>query len=124
MCITNYLSLEKWQYLESLETVKKQRQTMQRLSLDNSTYNKLINHLDLLIDTEKQKLETGKQIIGLIQNQTSKDILIYRYIKLYDWYKIARIMRYSEKQIYRLHNIALTEFDRIETDLQLSKLYD
>ena len=114
MPVIDYLSPEKTEYIKSLESMKRHRKTLQALSLDNSSYNKLIRYIDSVIESESRKQEKGKAIIEKIQNQTLKKILIYRYIRLYDWRKIADLLLYSDRQIFVLHKQALTEFNRIE----------
>ena len=57
----------------------------------------------------KDYSEISKQI-ELLENIQEKDVLHYRYIKGLDWWKVAEIMNYSERQIHRFHGNALLHF--------------
>ena len=48
--------------------------------------------------------------ISRLEDQDERDVLFYRYIKGYDWWKIAQIMDYSERWIYELHGRASLQF--------------
>lgn len=61
----------------------------------------------------KDYSEISKQI-ELLENIQERDVLHYRYIKGLDWWKVAEIMNYSERQIHRFHGNALLHF-RIPT---------
>lgn len=54
--------------------------------------------LDLLF-YQKEIRET----IKLIQDQTIADLLAYRYIDYKPWSKIADLMHYSQRNVYKLH---------------------
>lgn len=57
-----------------------------------------------------KQVQTYKDIaykIGEIDDQDERDVLFYRYMKGFDWWKIAQIMDYSESWIYELHGKAL-----------------
>ena len=49
--------------------------------------------------------------ISRLEEQDERDVLFYRYIKGYDWWKIAQIMDYSERWIYELHGRALKKME-------------
>lgn len=49
--------------------------------------------------------------ISRLEDQDERDVLFYRYIKGYDWWKIAQIMDYSERWIYELHRRALKKIE-------------
>ena len=49
--------------------------------------------------------------ISRLEDQDERDVLFYRYIKGYDWWKIAQIMDYSERWIYELHGRALKKME-------------
>ncbi len=49
--------------------------------------------------------------ISRLEDQDERDVLFYRYIKGYDWWKIAQIMDYSERWIYELHGRALKKIE-------------
>ena len=49
--------------------------------------------------------------ISRLEDQDERDVLFYRYIKGYDWWKIAQIMDYSESWIYELHGRALRKIE-------------
>lgn len=46
--------------------------------------------------------------IKRLQSENEKDVLFYRYIKGMDWWEIAEKMKFSERQIFRIHGQALT----------------
>lgn len=67
-----------------------------------------------LIEERRQRIRTYKQIVRQIKRMKSRnesDVLFYRYIKAMDWWDIAELMGFSERQIYRIHGKALVHFD-------------
>lgn len=82
-----------------------------------SAQNDLSSYAAILHDREEELYQEGvKQVqtykdiaykIGKIDDQDERDVLFYRYIKGFDWWKIAQIMDYSERWIYDLHGRAL-----------------
>lgn len=82
-----------------------------------SAQNDLSSYAAILHDREEELYREGvKQVqiykdiaykIGKIDDQDERDVLFYRYIKGFDWWKIAQIMDYSERWIYDLHGRAL-----------------
>lgn len=60
------------------------------------------------------RIKTYQQITGQIEQLKSdneKDVLFYRYIKRLEWYEIAEMMGFSERQIFRIHGKALAHFE-------------
>ena len=82
-----------------------------------SNQNDLSSYAAILHEIEEELYQEGvKQVqaykdiaykIEKIDNQDERDVLFYRYIKGFDWWKIAQIMNYSESWIYELHGNAL-----------------
>lgn len=82
-----------------------------------SNQNDLSSYVAILRDKEEELYQEGvKQVqtykdiaykIGEIDDQDERDVLFYRYMKGFDWWKIAQIMDYSESWIYELHGNAL-----------------
>lgn len=82
-----------------------------------SNQNDLSSYAAILHEREEELYQEGvKQVqvykdiaykIEKIDNQDERDVLFYRYIKGFDWWKIAQIMDYSESWIYELHGNAL-----------------
>ena len=67
-----------------------------------------------LIEERRQRIRTYKQIVQQIKRMKSRnesDVLFYRYIKAMDWWDIAELMGFSERQIYRIHGKALAHFE-------------
>lgn len=48
--------------------------------------------------------------IKRLHSENEKDVLFYRYIRGMDWWEIAEKMKFSERQIYRIHGKALAKF--------------
>ena len=55
--------------------------------------------------------------IKKLRSRNEDDVLFYRYIKGMEWYEIAEIMSYSERQIHRIHGKALDHFQLPEKDV-------
>lgn len=82
-----------------------------------SNQNDLSSYVAILHEREEELYQEGvKQVqvykdiaykIEKIDNQDERDVLFYRYIKGFDWWKIAQIMDCSESWIYELHGNAL-----------------
>lgn len=49
--------------------------------------------------------------INKLPSESEKDVLFYRYIKGLEWYEIAEKLRFSERQIFRIHGKALVRFE-------------
>lgn len=67
-----------------------------------------------LIDERYMRIKTYQQIarqIKKLKSENEKDVLFYRYITGLDWWEIAEKMKFSERQIYRLHGKALVHFE-------------
>ena len=62
----------------------------------------------------KRYVERKKIIIRQIEeigSQDYADVLFYRYVEYMTFQDLASLMHYSERQIYRMHDKALTVFD-------------
>ena len=57
-----------------------------------------------------QKCKEIKDRIEQLENEDEKDVILYRYIKLMKWKDICTKMKYSWKQIHRIHSNALIHF--------------
>lgn len=68
----------------------------------------LINHLKKLICKKSALTLDILQNIESLNNETEKNLLYLKYIDGYSWEKISEIMNYSLRQIYNLHNKALS----------------
>lgn len=67
-----------------------------------------------LIEERYLRIKTYQQIarrIKRLRSENEKDVLFYRYIKGMDWWEIAEKMKYSERQVHRLHGKALAHFE-------------
>ena len=54
-----------------------------------------------------------EQQIDMLPDERYRDLLECRYLMLWDWRKIAKVMNYSESHVFRLHRAALQEFAKI-----------
>ena len=59
-----------------------------------------------------RKYKEIEYAIKQISDESEKDILYYRYIKGWDWWKVAQAMEISERQVYRLHGKALKHLQK------------
>lgn len=67
-----------------------------------------------LIHERYLRIKTYQAIARQIKRMKSRnesDVLFYRYIKAMDWWDIAELMGFSERQIYRIHGNALAHFE-------------
>ena len=67
-----------------------------------------------LIEERYLRIKTYQEIakrIKKLKSENEKDVLFYRYISGLDWWEIAEKMKFSERQIYRLHGNALAHFE-------------
>ena len=66
-----------------------------------------------LIDERYYRIKDYHDIVGRIKklkSENEKDVLFYRYIRGMDWWEIAEKMKFSERQIFRIHGKALANF--------------
>lgn len=66
-----------------------------------------------LIDERYYRIKDYQDIVGSIKklkSENEKDVLFYRYIRGMDWWEIAEKMKFSERQIFRIHGKALANF--------------
>ena len=66
-----------------------------------------------LIDERYHRIKDYQEIVGRIKklkSENEKDVLFYRYIRGMDWWEIAEKMKFSERQIFRIHGKALANF--------------
>ena len=66
-----------------------------------------------LIDERYCRIKDYHEIVGRIKklkSENEKDVLFYRYIRGMDWWEIAEKMKFSERQIFRIHGKALANF--------------
>lgn len=71
---------------------------------------------DMLYQEGVEAVKVYKDIesqIKKLEDQDERDVLFYRYIKGYDWWKVAEAMDKSERTIYRLHGSALRKMKKI-----------
>ena len=60
-------------------------------------------------------LDISKRI-NRIKKESERDVLFYRYIRRMEWDKIAERMSYSERQVFRIHGMALAHFEITKDD--------
>ena len=66
-----------------------------------------------LIDERYYRIKDYQDIVGRIKklkSENEKDVLFYRYIRGMDWWEIEEKMKFSERQIFRIHGKALANF--------------
>ena len=66
-----------------------------------------------LIDERYCRIKDYQDIVRRIKklkSENEKDVLFYRYIRGMDWWEIAEKMKFSERQIFRIHGKALANF--------------
>lgn len=66
-----------------------------------------------LIDERYCRIKDYQEIVRRIKklkSENEKDVLFYRYIRGMDWWEIAEKMKFSERQIFRIHGKALANF--------------
>ena len=69
-----------------------------------------INHqVDMLILAEQKAIA----LIDMVPDANQMTVLYERYIHLRSWEKISEKLNYSLHYSYRIHNLALDEFNRI-----------
>lgn len=71
---------------------------------------KLREKEDALYNEGIEQVKTYKDIeyrISQLEDEDERDVLFYRYIKGMEFWDIANVMGFSERQIYRLHGNAL-----------------
>lgn len=69
-----------------------------------------INHqVDMLIMAKQRAMA----LIDMVPDANQMTVLYERYIHLRSWEKISEKLNYSLHYIYRIHNLALDEFNRI-----------
>lgn len=69
-----------------------------------------INHqVDMLILAKQRDMA----LIDMVPDANQMTVLYERYIHLRSWEKISEKLNYSLHYIYRIHNLALDEFNRI-----------
>lgn len=78
---------------------------------DLSGYAADIDELERKLMAEKdQRIAAYDDIterIEHLENENEKDVLFYRYIKGMEWWEIAEKMKFSERQIFRIHGKGL-----------------
>lgn len=81
----------------------------------DDTYIKIIelsDEIDKKIDELVDKKKFVTQLIDRLENQEYMILLRLRYLNFYSWDLIAEKMFLSERQVLRLHGIALIEFSK------------
>lgn len=69
-----------------------------------------LNHqVDMLILAKQRAMA----LIDMVPDANQMTVLYERYIHLRSWEKISEKLNYSLHYIYRIHNLALDEFNRI-----------
>ncbi len=73
-----------------------------------------------LIEERYKRMVEYQEIVRRIKrlrSENEKDVLFYYYIRGLDWWEIAEKMKFSERQIYRIHGKALANFRLPEKDV-------
>lgn len=82
---------------------------------DLSGYMAEKERLEKEIEKEKTKsVRSYVEIMGCInklQRERERDVLYYRYIKEMEWWDVTKRMRYSQREVYRTHSIALRKLE-------------
>lgn len=76
-------------------------------------YDKLYSQL---IKARKDTIERFAEVserIELMENENEKTVLVYRYLRNYNWEKICVEMNYSWRQVHYIHGKALEHFRMI-----------
>ena len=73
----------------------------------------MADHLQRLLRIYTSLKATISDQIEGMENETYRDILICRYILMMTWEDVARTMKYTDRQCYRIHGRALQEFDKL-----------
>lgn len=78
---------------------------------DLSDYASNLDELERnLLEERVLRISAYKSIIAQIKrlkSEIEKDVLFYRYIRALNWWEIAEKMKYSERQVLRIHGKAL-----------------
>ena len=89
---------------------------------DLSGYAADIDNLERKLTAEKsERIASYNDIterIEHLKNENEKDVLFYRYIKGMEWWEIAEKMKFSERQIFRIHGKGLAHLSIPEEDLK------
>ena len=71
---------------------------------------------DMLYQEGVEAVKVYKDIenqIKKLEDQDERDVLFYRYIKGYDFWKVAEMIDKSERTVYRIHRDALRKMKKI-----------
>jgi len=93
----------------NVQTFGDKDQLGQAMSRIYDKENELAEYVKNMLD---QKDIILKQIFG-IDNQNFKNVLFARYVEMRTYDEIAETNNYSVRQIYRIHDNALSEFYRL-----------
>lgn len=95
---------------------------MPKGSGNNSDLSGYVSKLDELegkyIRARYLQIKLCNEIMGKIEqleNENEKDVLVFRYIKLFKWERICDMMNVSWKTIHRIHSHALVNFMKDDT---------
>ena len=72
----------------------------------------LAREVDAQIDEYVDLTRAIEAAIGTIGDRRLQDLLRWRYMSGWRWERISRAMGYEERQVYRLHALALSAFAR------------
>ena len=61
---------------------------------------------------DKPSSNTLYKAIAALKDQRFQDLLRWRYMDGWRWERIGRAMGYEQRQVYRLHALALSAFAR------------
>ena len=72
----------------------------------------LTREVDAQIDEYVDLTRAIDATIAALKDQRFQDLLRWRYMDGWRWERISRAMGYEERQVYRLHALALSAFAR------------
>ena len=72
----------------------------------------LTREVDAQIDEYVDLTRAIDATIAALKDQRFQDLLRWRYMSGWRWERISRAMGYEERQVYRLHALALSAFAR------------
>ena len=72
----------------------------------------LTREVDAQIDDYVDLTRAIEVAIAALEDGRMRDLLRWRYLSNWSWERIGRAMGYEQRQVYRLHALALSAFAR------------
>ena len=106
--------------LEEIKTMKRYP-SVNNDGMPHGNNNSDLSGYAALLDEKERELERERYLrvksyteisnqIGLLENETERDLLHYRYIKGIAWWRVAEELECSERWVHKLHGKALNNF--------------